>query len=98
MLNRITIAGYKNFKKNIIITLYSLALFSTNQWRWGQKKPPLAEAVAVMFSSFFNYIQPAPPLIAGIIMTFTTKIVMSITALYNLLFNIDVCCNANIPP
>ena len=51
-----------------------------------------------MLIRFICYIQLAPPLIAGIIMTTTIISVAKLITLYMLLFNIVVCCTTNIPP
>lgn len=44
-----------------------------------------------MLIRFVSYIQQAPPLIAGIIMTTTMTIVFTSSRLFNLLFNIVRC-------
>ena len=54
--------------------------------------------VDVIFSFLFRYIQLAPPLVTGKIMTATIRIVTDEMTLYKLLFNIDVYCITNIPP
>lgn len=51
-----------------------------------------------MLIRFICYIQLAPPLITGIIMTATIFIAIAEMTLLLLFFNIVVCCTTNIPP